>query len=200
MSDEMLIRCCAPTMACLKTGSMFNCAFESGKQMTDELRSLNQRLRWNGLRILPLRRQGERVLLYMYRPELLKRDLNHPLARRLLSECGYTCFEVGGCLAQLRTRLKTNDEFPHEVGLFLGYPPADVDGFMHRRDSYKLCGLWKVYDDVESASRQFDRCRRCTKAYLCRYAQGWPLEKLTVLQREVPEHDDRSISGCIKSL
>ena len=86
MSDEMLIRCCAPTMACLKTGSMFNCAFESGKQMTDELRSLNQRLRWNGLRILPLRRQGERVLLYMYRPELLKRDLNHPLARRLLSE------------------------------------------------------------------------------------------------------------------
>ena len=29
MSNETLIRCCAPTMACLKTGNMFNCAFES---------------------------------------------------------------------------------------------------------------------------------------------------------------------------
>ncbi len=37
MSEEMVIRCCAPTMACLKTGNMFNCAFETHAQMTDEL-------------------------------------------------------------------------------------------------------------------------------------------------------------------
>ena len=55
MSNETLIRCCAPTMACLKTGSMFNCVFDSQKQMTEELRYLNQRLRHKGLRILPLR-------------------------------------------------------------------------------------------------------------------------------------------------
>ena len=45
MSNETLIRCCAPTMACLKTGNMFSCAFDSQKQMTEELRHLNQRLR-----------------------------------------------------------------------------------------------------------------------------------------------------------
>ena len=31
MSNEILIRCCAPTMACLKTGNMFTCAFDSRK-------------------------------------------------------------------------------------------------------------------------------------------------------------------------
>ena len=45
MSNETLIRCCAPTMACLKTGNMFNCAFDSQRQMIEELRHLNQRLR-----------------------------------------------------------------------------------------------------------------------------------------------------------
>ena len=55
MSEEMVIRCCAPTMACLKTGNMFSCAFETHAQMTDELRRLNQRLGNKGLRILPLR-------------------------------------------------------------------------------------------------------------------------------------------------
>ena len=55
MSNETLIRCCAPTMARLKTGNMFSCAFSGRKQMTEELRQLNQRLRQKGLRILPLR-------------------------------------------------------------------------------------------------------------------------------------------------
>ena len=44
MSNEILIRCCAPTMACLKTGNMFNCAFSGPEQMTEELRRLNLRL------------------------------------------------------------------------------------------------------------------------------------------------------------
>ncbi len=51
---------------------------------------------------------------------------------------------------------------------------------MHRRDNYKLCGLWKVYDDIESAIRQFARCRRCTEVYLDCLSRGFSLEKLAV--------------------
>ncbi|MBR4359697.1 MAG: DUF3793 family protein [Clostridia bacterium] len=39
------------------------------------------------------------------------------------------------------SRLRTEAGFPHEVGLFLGYLPADADGFMRRKDECKLCGL-----------------------------------------------------------
>ena len=180
MSDETLIRCCAPTMACLKTGNMFSCAFDSRKQMTEELRYLNQRLRKKGLRILPLRWRDGKALLYLYRPKLLERDLHDPLSRKLLSECGYTCVDANVCLARLISRLRTEDDFPHEVGLFLGYPPADVDGFMHRKDECKFCGLWKVYDDVQGAIRQFARCRRCTEVYLDCLSRGFSLEKLAV--------------------
>ena len=180
MSNETLIRCCAPTMACLKTGNMFNCVFESREQLTEELRQLNQQLRLKGLRILPLKWCGGKALLYLYRPSLLDRDLRDPLSRKLLQECGYESCNTSLCLARLIARMREEKDFPHEVGLFLGYPPADVDGFMHRRDHYKLSGLWKVYDDVESAVCQFERCRRCTEVYLRRYAEGYSLERLAV--------------------
>ena len=180
MSNEILIRCCAPTMACLKTGNMFNCAFSGPEQMTEELRRLNLRLRRKGLRILPLRIRERRALLYLYRPGMLEKDLRDPLAQRLLSECGYTPGNTNACLARLIARLRTETDFPHEIGLFLGYPPADVDGFMHRKEECKLCGIWKVYDDVEGALRQFARCRHCTEVYLDCLERGFSLDRLAV--------------------
>lgn len=182
MSTETLIRSCAPTMARLKTGNMFTCGFESKEQMNRELRQLNQRLRQKGLRILPLRWRDGRGLLYLYRPKRLERDLRDPLAQNLLRECGYPSSDANCCLARLMARLRREDDFPHEVGLFLGYPPKDVDGFMHRKEHYKACGLWKVYDDVEGAVRKFERCRHCTEVYLRCYAQGVSLERLAVAE------------------
>jgi len=43
MSNETLIRCYAPTMACLKTGNMFNCVFDSRKQMIEERNRVKRR-------------------------------------------------------------------------------------------------------------------------------------------------------------
>lgn len=180
MSSEKLIRHCAPTMARLKTGSMFNWSFSSRDEMLTELRELNLRLQGKGLRVIPLRQSKGSVLVYVYRPKMLEKDLRNGLAEQLLQECGYSCGNANLCLARLIQRLRTQQDFPHEVGLFLGYPPEDVDGFMHRKEECKLCGLWKVYEDVENAQRQFIRCKRCTEVYLQRYAEGFPLEKLAV--------------------
>ena len=84
MSAELLIRWCAPTMARLKTGSIFTCKFDSRDQMTGDLRKLNQTLGQKGLRILPLKYQDGKALLYLYRPKLLERDLKAPAASRAL--------------------------------------------------------------------------------------------------------------------
>lgn len=182
MSNEMLIRCCAPTMASLKTGNMFNCPFGSKEEMTAELRKLNNVLGRKGLRAIPLRWSDGKALVYLYRPKMLEKDLRNELAEQLLSECGYSCGNPNACIAKLISRIREDGDFPHEIGLFLGYPPADVDGFMHRKHACKLAGIWKVYDDVEGAVRQFARCRRCTEIYLRRFAEGFPIERLAVAQ------------------
>ena len=54
-------------------------------------------------------------------------------AKSLLREQGYDGLAPAGCLSRLRQRLTQEPEFPHEIGLFLGYPPEDVRGFMEHR-------------------------------------------------------------------
>ena len=167
-------------MACLKTGNLFSCPFASKGEMTLALRKINAALGKKGLRILPLRWRDGRALIYLYRPKMLDDDLKNRAAERLLCECGYVCGSANACIAQLIRRLSECADFPHEIGLFLGYPPADVEGFMHRKAECKLCGLWKVYDDVEAAARQFTRCRRCTEEYVRRFERGCSLDSLAV--------------------
>ena len=55
------------------------------------------------------------------------------------------------------------DCFPHEVGLFLGYPPEDVLQYYTKKGrDYLFSGYWKVYTNPEKAIETFkmyDECR-----------------------------------------
>ena len=84
-------------------------------------------------------------------------------------------------VARLLRRLTACPCFPHEIGLFLGYPLEDVRGFMENCGrNYRLCGCWKVYGDPEAALRCFARYRKCARLYLQRYTEGHSLSRLTV--------------------
>lgn len=181
MWEEVLVRHGAPTLAGLKTGSLFSCPFGEEEVMRDCLRCWNRTLAPKGLRALPLRWQEGRALVYLYRPARLARDLQHPDARALLAPRGYRCEEPAHCLARLMGRLRAREEFPHEIGLFLSYPPEDVAGFIQSpRCGFKCIGCWKVYGDARAARRTFGAYRRCTEIYCARYAGGTGIERLAV--------------------
>ncbi len=182
MSDETVIRCCAPTLAAIKTGSIFNCAFGSREEMTASLREINSCLLGKGVCALPLRYRDGKALIYLYRPEMLEQDLRDPLAEEILDEAGYPKGSAPR-IRQLIRRLKESGEFPHEIGLFLGYPAVDVRGFIRNEDC-KCRGMWKVDgSDEAQAQRIFARCRHCTEAYLQRNREGWSLSRLTIRPR-----------------
>ena len=90
MSEEMVVRQCAPTLAGIKTGSLFPCPCTDRDALLDEVRQLNRRLSPKGLCLLPLRFTEGSALLYLYRPATLRRDLSDDLARRLLAEAAMT--------------------------------------------------------------------------------------------------------------
>jgi hypothetical protein len=70
-------------------------------------------------------------------------------------------------LCYLAGRFRESEEFPHEIGFFLGYPPEDVLGFIRHRGAHcKLCGMWKVYSDVEKARFLFSEYARCRQRLL----------------------------------
>lgn len=181
MSEELIVRHCSPTLAGMKTANMFTCLFQNENEMRDIIRRWNKILGKKGLRVIPLRFQKNRALVYMYRPARLLQDLKHDIACRLLTERGYGMETMGRCVLQLVKRLGECEEFPHEIGLFLGYPPEDVCGFIENKaEGCKCVGCWKVYGDAEAAQKTFAKYKKCTDVYCAQLAKGRSIERLTV--------------------
>ncbi len=180
MSEEILIRHCSPTLAGIKTGNMFTASYANEKELRQDLCAFNRRFAVKGLRIIPLRYKENRALLYLYRPKKLAEDLQHSAARDILKGHGYP-ESPGRCVSFLRGRLTENSEFPHEVGLFLGYPPEDVSGFIKNgAQACKCVGCWKVYGDEAKAKCTFAKYKKCTAVYCAQWAAGKSMERLTV--------------------
>ncbi|MDR1157679.1 MAG: DUF3793 family protein [Oscillospiraceae bacterium] len=120
-------------------------------------------------------------LILIYRPPLLEKTLAAPDARAALIDLGYPAH--GGAealLACLRRRFQTAEDFPHEVGFFLGYPTEDVTGFIeHKGRGCKLSGPWKVYGDVARAQALFSEYEQCRTYLLAHIARGGSLQTLS---------------------
>ena len=106
-------------------------------------------------------------LIFLFRRDMLKKALNMPSVFDLLCGCGYDPGDVDSAVTVLSKRIVASrdcgEEFPHEVGVFLGYPAEDVIGFMENEGHNELItGYWKVYKRPAEKSmlfRKFDRAR-----------------------------------------
>ena len=181
LSEELLIFHCSPTMAGLKTGNLFNCPVKDNRMFLENIREMNRRLIPRGVRIVPLKNMEKSVLVYMYRPDRLREDLGDSAARKLLAERGYPAGEPEKCIVWLVRRLKAEEAFPHEIGLFLGYPPEDVDEFIRKGAAgAKYTGTWKVYGNVETAQRRFEQYKKCTRLYWEAFQKHRSFDRLVV--------------------
>ena len=193
MCEALVVSQCAPTLAGIKTGSLFSCPAEEEETLRGSLLRLNRLLVPRGARLLPVRRMRGRILLYMYRPARLAADLAVQEAREILDRLGYPMGSAEERAAELIRRIRAGGEFPHEAGLFLGYPPGDVDGFMRlggRRA--KLRGTWCVYGDTASARRIFSAYRRCRTLYEDAYRRHNSVEKLIVSTQSINMKERRT--------
>lgn len=182
MSEEIIVRQCAPTLAAMKSGSLFLYEFEDKSQIICDIRNFNRDFVPKGLCLVPLKFSEEKVLLLMIRPERLKCDLQNSTARQLLKRYGYEdCGSNRMQLANLVNRFKNSSEFPHEIGLFLSYPPEDVKGFIdNNAKECKCTGLWKVYGDEKKARETFDKYRNCTDLYCRLWKSGIGMDQLAL--------------------
>ena len=68
MAEEILVRQGAPTLAGIKTGSLFPCPCEDREVLLSDIRKLNRRLSPKGLCLLPIRFLAGQALLYSIAP------------------------------------------------------------------------------------------------------------------------------------
>lgn len=181
MFEESLVRYCSPTLAGLKTASLFNFRFLSKESLFLSVESWNKLLCSKGVILKVMRIRRDQALIYVYRPSMLQRDWNSPKVRWCLSRHGYNGGDMEGSLEKLTEKVENLKDFPHEIGLFLGYPIGDVIGFIQNGgQNCKCCGCWKVYDDELSAKKQFAKFKKCTRVYCDCFSQGTSIMRLTV--------------------
>ena len=196
MSEDMIVRHCAPTLAGLKTGNIFTVDYRNKRELNEELCRMNSLLNEKGVQMICLRARNRRALIYTYRPGKLKRDLADKEAKKILLESGYWEEHRESRVRKLKERIQECEGFPHEIGLFLGYPPEDVRGFIECcGKQYKICGYWKVYGDQRKAEKQFASFAKCTLTYMKCLQQGSNLQKLTVRASLCEKAEEKTQSG-----
>lgn len=181
LMEYRLIENCAPTLAGIKCASLFNYFYTTKESAVNELTEINGLLNECGVYAEALLWKGQSVLVYVYRLAHLQQELNEPGIRELLAGYGYEEYEVTACIRHLKERLDRYTCFPHEIGVFLGYPLEDVKGFIQNEgQNCKSCGLWKVYCDVPQKEKMFDKLKKCSKMYLQVFSEGRKITQMTV--------------------
>ena len=172
--DRLLAAYCSPTLAGIKAGSLVACDRALYPDLPRRIRDYQRAFEPRGFRFEIVCACRERFLLLVYHRERLAKRLADERAASLLARCGYPAGQgVDALLYHLKRRMAACDGFPHEIGLFLGYPCEDVEGFIQNGGrGCKLSRYWKVYGDAEEASRLFDRLSRVCRAVVSRVERG----------------------------
>ena len=160
--DRKLAFHTAPALLGIKISSLVSLKNDGGG-LEEKIEEFNLRTARKGLHIKVMCRCSGRLLAFVYNRGLLKERLMTNEARDILEKFGYArTLSPEECLSRLAERVENQHDFPHEIGIFLGYPLEDVKGFiMNCGQRCKYCGVWKVYGDVERAKQLFECYRQC---------------------------------------
>lgn len=185
--ETVMIEQCAPVLASLKPAGLFRYETSNSTDLARRVKNWNAQLNPKGLQVRVLKGcvRTHRYLVYVYRASKLQAVLADASVRSFLQQEGYCLPEdpadCGTLLTQLSRRLCCAAEFPHEIGIFLGYPLADVVGFIENRGQNFTCsGCWKAYGDPMAAQRYFAQLNKCTAVYLRLFHSGTPILRLAV--------------------
>lgn len=183
--EAELIQYAAPTLFGCKQANLFSIPVADLPKYREEIASYQKVLSRRGICVVYLYSCQKRVFILVYREKSMQRALSVSYVRDYLCSIGYPLENCKGkallqaAIIHLRKRIQAYHEFPHEIGFFLGYPPADVFAFIREKgQNFKRVGYWKVYGDEEKALRIFQCYEDCREKMFQQVAAGTPLLSL----------------------
>lgn len=179
MLEFLIANHCAPALAGIKPANIATCQKENIPDIHKRLKMLNTELNVRDIYIDILSENDKSLMLMVYRKNVLTGHLAERKNKAFLSKYGYNDLKTSDeYLNFLRSRLRY-DDFPHEIGVFLGYPLRDIYCFInHRNEGCVLTGDWKVYHNVDEAEKIFKRFKACKRAVANKVASGKSLAEI----------------------
>ena len=168
---------CAPLLNGLKISNLV-------KINKADLNKLCSLLHGTGIHILTLLESDDKITLLLYRKKSLEEYLLNKKVLYLLEKFNYiNLTSTESILKEFKKRFIAYNlgraAFPHEIGLILGYPVADVAGFIQNRGKkYLACGYWKVYSAKDQTLELFSRFDKAKEDMLLKLFNGEDLSDI----------------------
>lgn len=176
--EETLAFHCAPALVGLKPANLISCEEGQYPNQEGQFEEWNRKLNPKGLYFRTICQCGCRSLKLVYRLPILQRHLAEPKVAAFLKQAGYPLGDVEAVLSHMEQRL-SEEEFPHEVGVILGYPVEDVIGFLKNQGrNCKFCGYWKVYTNEQETRILFQQYTNCREKLCGLIADGRSIVQL----------------------
>ena len=161
---------CAPLIADLK---LSNLLMLQNKDL-DRTTSILKRA---GISYFVVAATNGKAAVLLFDRERLEVYLRQEDVWKIFQDMGYQDDSMGKILYAFRLRyegyLTQNWEFPHEMGLLLGYPVEDVEGFISNEGENCLyIGYWKVYENLSEKMLLFHEFEKARDALIYLLSSG----------------------------
>lgn len=161
---------CAPLLTGIKISNLLTVP----GSMEEDVERLFQR---TGISLYIFCRSEGKVTFFLYRKEPLKSYLEQPDAKRMMADFGYRGSSLPVILkwvaAKYSVYMTSRRNFPHEIGLLLGYPTEDVAGFVKNNGkNFLYTGYWKVYGDLQKSLKTFEGYDRAKERVVRMISRG----------------------------
>lgn len=134
-----------------------------------------------------IHQNDNRMTFLVYQKEQLKFYIMGKEQTALLYSFGYDDTNLTVILERFANRFteymkeKVNEkaDFPHEMGILLGYPVEDVIGFIENRGQNAIyTGYWKVYSNLQQAKQTFDNFNKAKATMIQLLFYGESIENI----------------------
>ena len=148
-----------------------------------ELARISMKLHNTNISLIVLCTCKKRHLVMVYRAKELEEHLRSKEVSDYLREFGYRRDDFISNLIRLHQRMNgfynKMKEFPHEVGVFLGYPICDIKGFLENKgERYLHSGYWKIYGNLEETRKKFLSYDEAREIAIDEFLSGRELESI----------------------
>ena len=148
-----------------------------------ELARISMKLHNTNISLIILCTCKKRHLVMVYRAKELEEHLRSKEVSDYLREFGYRRDDFISNLIRLHQRMNgfynKMKEFPHEVGVFLGYPICDIKGFLENKgERYLHSGYWKIYGNLEETRKKFLSYDEARETAIDEFLSGRELESI----------------------
>lgn len=175
---SQLVYQCAPFLKGLKVSCILNIKPE-------ECMVLQNIIQDTDILVERLNAGSGKCLVLLYRKSTFHAYLKESHIRAFINDYGYHGDTLHEIFMKLKERIyhfkKNNSGFPHEIGIFLGYPIEDVKGYInHKGKKSLLSGYWQVYHDYDKAKHTFLLYDDARVLALSEYRAGKGLKEIAV--------------------